>query len=397
MSNHVQIFDTTLRDGEQCPGASMTIDRKIIVARQLERLGIDVIEAGFPVISKGDFEAVHRIASEITSSKIAGLARCVEKDIIECARALQPAGDRAHLHVVLATSKLHREAKLNKSCGQIIKMAVDSVMLAKTLAPHVEFSAEDASRTEHSFLAEITEAVIAAGATVVNIPDTVGYTTPIEFYNLISYLKQHVPNVDDSILSVHCHDDLGLAVANSLAAVQAGARQVEGSINGIGERAGNMALEEFIMAVKTRHDQFGDVQTRINCKEIVPTSRIVAEMSGLPVHCTKAVVGANAFAHGSGIHQDGVLKNRQTYEIMDPEEIGWGATELPLTKHSGRHAVKARLESIGYRLTEGQLTEFFPIFKDAGDNRKFVDDNELSRLALQFITPKTREKAGVPI
>lgn len=383
MSNQVHIFDTTLRDGEQCPGASMTIEQKLIVARQLEKLGVDVIEAGFPVISNGDFDAVYRIASETSTSRVAGLARCVPKDIISCGKALAPARERAHLHVVIATSKLHREEKLKKTCDEIIRMAVDSVMLAKTMAYHVEFSAEDATRTEYPFLAEITEAVIAAGATVVNIPDTVGYTTPVEFYKTIAYLKKHVPNVDNAILSVHCHDDLGLAVANSLAAVQAGARQVEGSINGIGERAGNMALEEFIMAIRTRRDQFDGAYTGINTRELVPTSRIVEEMSGLAVQNTKAIVGINAFAHGSGIHQDGVLKNRQTYEIMDPEEVGWGITELPLTKHSGRHAVKAKLTAMGYQLSEQDMSSLFDRFKEIGDRKKFVNESDLAVLIAQ--------------
>lgn len=383
MSDQVHIFDTTLRDGEQCPGASMTLEQKITVARQLERLGVDVIEAGFPVISDGDFEAVHAIASETSTSRIAGLARCVPKDIIACGRALQPAGKRAHLHVVLATSKLHREVKLHKTCDEILRMAVDSVMLAKTMANHVEFSAEDATRTEWEFLAEVTEAVINAGATVVNIPDTVGYTTPVEYHNLIAYLKKSVPGIDRAVLSVHCHDDLGLAVANSLAAVQAGARQVEGSINGIGERAGNMALEELIMALRVRHDQYGGAFTRINTRELVPTSRLVEEMSGLQVQRTKSIVGANAFAHGSGIHQDGVLKNRETYEIIDPAEIGWGATELPLTKHSGRHALNAKLQAMGYHLPEQKLVALFERFKQVGDRKKFIEESDLALLVNQ--------------
>lgn len=380
MSDKVYIFDTTLRDGEQCPGASMNFRQKMEVARQLERLGVDVIEAGFPVISDGDFESVHAIATEIKKCRIAGLARCVEKDIRAAAAAVAPAGDRACVHTFLATSPLHREYKLKKSKEEIIEMAVAGVKLAKSLAPHVEFSAEDASRTEHDYLAQVVEAVIDAGASVVNVPDTVGYTTPDEYYAMVSYLMKNVPNIDKAIISVHCHDDLGLSVANSLAAVKAGARQVEGTINGIGERAGNTSLEEVIMALKTRGEQFGNARTDANTREIVKTSRLVSRMCGLLVPRSKAIVGENAFAHGSGIHQDGMLKNRDTYEIMNPEEVGWGATELPLTKHSGRHAVKLRLEQLGYILSDEEMTAVFDRFKHVGDRKKFVYDDDLAAL-----------------
>lgn len=380
MSDKVHIFDTTLRDGEQCPGASMNFRQKMEVARQLERLGVDIIEAGFPVISDGDFESVHAIASEITKCRIAGLSRCVEGDIKATARAVAPAGDRGRIHVVLATSKIHRDFKLKKSSDEIIRMAVEGVSFAKSFTNDVEFSSEDASRTEPEFLSEVVEAVIKAGATTVNIPDTVGYTTPDEFYFLIKYLKEHVPNVDDAILSVHCHNDLGLAVANSLAAIKAGARQVEGAINGIGERAGNAALEEIIMAIKVRGEQFGGVHTDINCKEIVKTSRLVSRMSSMAVQRSKAIVGENAFAHGSGIHQDGIIKKRETYEIINPEDVGWGETELPLTKHSGRHAVKIRLEHLGHYLSAEELAAVFERFKQVGDRKKFVYDDDLAAL-----------------
>ncbi len=380
MSEKVYIFDTTLRDGEQCPGASMNFRQKMEVARQLERLGVDVIEAGFPVISDGDFESVHAIASEIKKCRIAGLARCVPADITAAARAVAPAGERGCVHTFLATSPLHREFKLKKSKEEIIAMAVEGVRLARSLVSHVEFSAEDASRTEHDYLAQVVEAVIDAGASVVNVPDTVGYTTPDEYFAMISYLKKNVPNIDKAILSVHCHDDLGLSVANSLAAVKAGARQVEGTINGIGERAGNTALEEVVMALRTRGEQFGDVHTDINTKEIVKSSRLVSRMCGLTVPRSKAIVGENAFAHGSGIHQDGMLKNRDTYEIMDPKQVGWGDSELPLTKHSGRHAVKLRLEQLGHVLSDSEMGAVFERFKQVGDRKKFVYDEDLAAL-----------------
>lgn len=335
MSDQIYFFDTTLRDGEQCPGASMNLREKLEVARQMERLGMDVIEAGFPCISDGDFEAVHTIAREIKKCRIAGLARCVKADIEAAARALEPAGERARIHIFLATSKLHMQFKLKKAESEILRMAAEGVSYAKQFVQDVEFSPEDASRTDLDFLTKVVETVIDAGATTVNIPDTVGYTTPDEFYRIIRHLKENVPNIGKAVISVHCHNDLGLAVANSLAAVRAGARQVEGTINGIGERAGNVALEEVIMALRTRAGQFGDVTDNINTKEIVRTSRIVARMSGMQVQRSKAIVGENAFAHSSGIHQHGILNCRETYEVMDPQAVGWGATELPLTKHSG--------------------------------------------------------------
>ena len=380
MSDQIYFFDTTLRDGEQCPGASMNLREKLEVARQMERLGMDVIEAGFPCISDGDFEAVHTIAREIKKCRIAGLARCVKADIEAAARALEPAGERARIHIFLATSKLHMQFKLKKAESEILRMAAEGVSYAKQFVQDVEFSPEDASRTDLDFLTKVVETVIDAGATTVNIPDTVGYTTPDEFYRIIRHLKENVPNIGKAVISVHCHNDLGLAVANSLAAVRAGARQVEGTINGIGERAGNVALEEVIMALRTRAGQFGDVTDNINTKEIVRTSRIVARMSGMQVQRSKAIVGENAFAHSSGIHQHGILNCRETYEVMDPQAVGWGATELPLTKHSGRAAVKSRLEQLGHVLTEEEVNTVFERFKKVGDSKKFVYDDDLSAI-----------------
>ena len=380
MTDKITIFDTTLRDGEQCPGASMNLREKMEVARQLARLNVDVIEAGFPVISDGDFHAVSQIATEVKGPIIAGLARCVPGDIDAAAAAVRPAGDRARVHVFLATSKIHLEHKLRKAHDEILRLAVEGVRRAKALVHDVEFSPEDGSRTEPEFLAAITRAVIEAGATTVNIPDTVGYAVPDQFGELIRYLFDNVSNIHDAVVSVHCHNDLGLAVANSLAAVRAGARQVEGTINGIGERAGNAALEEVVMALRTRPEVFGHVTTQVNTREIVKSSRLISRMSGLLVPRSKAIVGENAFAHSSGIHQDGILKKRETYEIMDPHEVGWGETELPLTKHSGRHAMVKRLEHLGYTLTAEEIEHVFRRFKEVGDRKKFVYDDDLAAL-----------------
>ncbi len=380
MSDKVIIFDTTLRDGEQCPGASMNLREKMEVARQLARLNVDVIEAGFPVISDGDFEAVRTIASEIKGPIICGLARCVPKDIDAAGAALKPAGDLARIHVFLATSAIHREFKLKKAEEEIIRLAIEGVKRAKGLARDVEFSPEDASRTEPEFLARVVEAAIGAGATTVNIPDTVGYAVPEQYASLITYLRDNVNNIDDAVISVHCHDDLGLAVANSLAAVKAGARQVEGTFNGIGERAGNCALEEVVMALKTRGEYFDGLHSDIVTREILKTSRVISRMSGLHVARSKAIVGENAFAHSAGIHQDGILKKRETYEIMDPQDVGWGGTELPLTKHSGRHAMVARLQHLGFKLSSDQVATVFERFKDLGDKKKFVYDDDLAAL-----------------
>ncbi|MFZ5805674.1 MAG: 2-isopropylmalate synthase [Verrucomicrobiota bacterium] len=378
--NTILFFDTTLRDGEQCPGASMNPRQKLEVARQLQRLNMDVIEAGFPVISEGDFYAVHQIASQIKGPKIAGLARCVPKDIDAAAAAIKPAGKRGRIHVFLATSKIHREFKFGKAQDEILRLAVEGVKRAKKYVHDVEFSPEDASRTEPEFLARVLEAVIRAGATTVNIPDTVGYALPDEFGRLIGYLKNNVRNIDDAVISVHCHNDLGLAVANSLAAIQNGARQVEGTINGIGERAGNASIEEVVMGIQTRKDFYQNFRTNLELKEIVKTSRLVSRVSGMMVQRNKAIVGANAFAHSAGIHQDGIIKKRETYEIMDPKKIGWGETELPLTKHSGRNALTRRLQQLGFKLSEREVDKIFEKFKDVGDKKKFVYDDDLSAI-----------------
>ena len=380
--NRIIIFDTTLRDGEQCPGASMTLREKLEVARQLARLKVDVIEGGFPVISDGDFTAVNTIAREIKGPTIAGLARCVPKDIEAAGKAVMPAGKKGRIHVFLATSKLHREFKLGKAQGQIIKLAVDGVKRARKLVADVEFSPEDASRTEPDFLVEVCQAVVDAGATTVNIPDTVGWAVPGQFGELIAHLHGSVPEFQSgkAIISVHCHNDLGMAVANSLAAVEAGARQIECTVNGIGERAGNAALEEVVMALKTRNDVYSGYTCGVAAKQIVKASKLVARMSGLPVQRSKAIVGENAFAHSSGIHQDGIIKKRETYEIMDPEEVGWGQTELPLTKHSGRAAMSMRLRHLGFKLTDEEINNVFSRFKEIGDKKKFVYDDDLGAL-----------------
>ncbi|EEF62703.1 2-isopropylmalate synthase [Pedosphaera parvula] len=382
------IFDTTLRDGEQCPGASMNLREKLEVARQLARLKVDVIEAGFPVISDGDFEAVHTIAKEIKGPVICGLARCVTKDIDAAGAALKPAGKKGRIHVFLATSKIHREFKLGKAQDEIIRLAVEGVKRAKSYVQDVEFSPEDGSRTEPEFLVQVCKAVVAAGATTVNIPDTVGWAVPEQYGALIQRLHDEVPEFRSgkAIISVHCHNDLGLAVANSLAAVRAGARQVECTLNGIGERAGNAALEEISMAIKTRSDFFGGVTCGVNTREILKSSRLVSRMSGLVVQRSKAIVGENAFAHSSGIHQDGILKKRETYEIMDPKEVGWGGTELPLTKHSGRAAVASRLKHLGFKMNEADVQAIFARFKEIGDKKKFVYDDDLAALVEGQIT-----------
>jgi 2-isopropylmalate synthase len=386
--NQIIIFDTTLRDGEQCPGASMNLREKLEVARQLARLNVDVIEAGFPVISDGDFAAVRAIAREIKGPVICGLARCVPRDIEAAGEAIKPAGRRGRIHVFLATSKIHREFKLNKARDEILRLAVDGVQRAKACVDNVEFSPEDGSRTEPDFLAQVCRAVVAAGATTVNIPDTVGWAVPDQYGALIGQLYESVPEFQSgqSVISVHCHNDLGLAVANSLAAIRRGARQVECTVNGIGERAGNAALEEIVMAVKTRGDFFAGLECGVNTREIVKSSRLVARMSGLMVQRSKAIVGENAFAHGSGIHQDGILKKRETYEIMDPRVVGWGGTELPLTKHSGRAAVAVRLKQLGFKMSDGDVAAIFARFKEIGDKKKFVYDDDLAALVEGQIT-----------
>jgi len=355
------IFDTTLRDGEQAPGASMNEFEKLEIAHSLERMGVDIIEAGFPVISQGDFNSVKMVAKHVKKSIVCGLARSLKKDIDAAAKALKMA-KRGRIHVFLATSKIHMQHKLRKDPDEILKMAVDAVKYARKKMADIEFSPEDASRTEKEFLYRILEAVIKAGATTVNIPDTVGYTTPGEYGDLIASIKNNVPNIDKAIISVHCHDDLGLSVANSLEAVKNGARQVECTINGIGERAGNASMEEIIMATRTRKDYFG-CTADIKTKEIHRISRLVSKYTGFVVAPNKAIVGNNAFRHEAGIHQDGVLKERSTYEIMRPEDVGFVETGLFLGKHSGRHAFKVRLKDLGVVLKEKELEKAFVALK----------------------------------
>jgi 2-isopropylmalate synthase len=373
------IFDTTLRDGEQSPGASMNLAEKLEVALALRDLGIDVIEAGFPIASPGDFEAVQAIARQVEGTVICGLARCNPEDIDRAWEALADAG-RPRIHVFLATSAIHREFKLHMAKEEIIRRAVESVSRAKELCDDIEFSPEDASRTELDFLVEVVERAIGAGATTVNIPDTVGYAVPSQYAATMRHLKQNVRGIDNVIISAHCHDDLGLAVANSLAAVGEGARQVECTINGLGERAGNCALEEIVMAVKTRSDHFG-LRTNINTQRLCPTSRLVAHVTGIAVQRNKAIVGQNAFAHEAGIHQDGLLKERTTYEIMRPEDVGLARTEFVLGKHSGRHALRDRVQDLGYHLDEAQFQHVFEAFKVLADRKKVIYDADIEALA----------------
>jgi 2-isopropylmalate synthase len=376
MSERVLIFDTTLRDGEQCPGASMNTREKLEVARQLARLKVDIIEAGFPIASDGDFDAVRAIAGEIAGPRIAGLARCVDKDIDRAAEAVKPAGDRARIHVFLATSAIHREHKLKMAQAEILKRAVGGVQRALGHCRDVEFSPEDASRTEPEFLAEVTHAVIEAGAKTVNIPDTVGYAVPHQFGALIKYLADHVPNIRQAVISVHCHNDLGLAVANSLAAVVNGARQVECTINGIGERAGNASLEEIVMALKTRHDAFGGYTTGIETRQLYPASRLVSHLTGMVVQRNKAIVGENAFAHEAGIHQHGIMQHRKTYEIMTAEDVG-RTSELTWGKHMGHHAVGKKLAEMGYKLNDNEVKTVTEKIKALADKKKAVYDDDV--------------------
>jgi 2-isopropylmalate synthase len=379
MSEQILIFDTTLRDGEQCPGASMNIREKLEVARQLARLRVDIIEAGFPIASDGDFEAVKAIANEIQGARIAGLARCVDGDIDRAAEAVKPAGDRARIHVFLATSAIHREFKLKMAQGEILKRSVEGVKRALGYCKDVEFSPEDASRTEPEFLAEVTHAAIEAGAKTINIPDTVGYAAPHQFGALIKYLFEHVPNIKNAVISVHCHNDLGLAVANSLAAIQNGARQVECTINGIGERAGNASLEEIVMALKVRKDAFGGYQTNIDTSQIYRSSRLVSHMTGMVVQRNKAIVGDNAFAHEAGIHQHGVIAYRETYEIMRAEDVG-RSSELTWGKHMGHHAVGKKLEEMGYKLSEDEIRRITEQIKTLADKKKQVYDEDVQAI-----------------
>lgn len=380
----IKIFDTTLRDGEQSPGASMNVGEKIQVAKQLVRLGVDIIEAGFPIASPGDFEAVKRIAAEIKGATIAGLARTKDADIDRAGEAIKLA-ERGRIHTFIATSDIHLKFKLRMEREQVIDAAVRAVKRARGFTDDVEFSAEDATRSEWDYLCKVTEEVIKAGATTVNIPDTVGYTVPQEYGELIEYLMNKVPNIDKAVISVHCHNDLGLAVANSLAAILKGAGQVECTINGIGERAGNAAMEEIVMALKTRPKLF-DADTKVVTEEIYKTSRLVSKITGMVVQPNKAIVGANAFAHEAGIHQDGYLKERSTYEIMKPEAVGIPQSKLVLGKHSGRHAFKARLKELGYELNEEDINKAFEKFKHLCDQKKYIFDEDIETLVSEEIS-----------
>jgi len=404
MSDRLYIFDTTLRDGEQSPGCSMNIEEKLRIAHALSALGVDIIEAGFPVASPDDFQSVFRIASDVKGCRIAGLARAHPKDIQGVADAIKPAGDRGRIHTFIATSPIHMEAKLRMSPDEVVERAVMAVKQARSLAAEVEFSAEDAGRSDDDFLCRIVEKVIDAGASIINIPDTVGYMTPDEFGLKIKHLRERVPNADKAIFSVHCHNDLGLAVANSLAAVENGARQVECTINdlglavanslaavengarqvectinGLGERAGNAALEEIVMILRTRADRYA-IQTGIKTEKIVATSKLVSQITGMPVQANKAIVGANAFAHESGIHQDGVLKHKKTYEIMTPESVGWNTNRMVLGKHSGRAALKSRYAELGVDIDDEKLNVVFERFKSLADKKKDIFDEDLQSI-----------------
>ena len=376
------IFDTTLRDGEQSPGASMTREEKVRIAKMLEKLRVDVIEAGFAIASDGDFEAVKAVAEAVRESTVCSLARANDRDIDRAGEALKPA-ESARIHTFIATSPIHMEMKLRMSPDQVVEQAVRSVRRARRFTDDVEFSAEDAGRSDIDFLCRIFEAVIDAGATTVNVPDTVGYTMPDQFAEIVRQLNNRIPNIDKAVISVHCHNDLGLAVANSLAAVQAGARQAECTINGLGERAGNASLEEIVMAMRTRRDFF-DCETGIDASHIVPTSRLVSNITGFPVQPNKAIVGANAFAHESGIHQDGVLKARETYEIMRAEDVGWSKNSLVMGKHSGRNAFRSRMAELGHEFaSEEDLNAAFARFKALADKKHEIFDDDLQALVTE--------------
>ncbi len=390
MTDQLIIFDTTMRDGEQSPGASMTREEKVRIGRQLERLRVDVIEAGFPAASPGDFESVKAVASVIKDSTVCGLARAQENDIRRTGEAIALAVS-GRIHTFIATSPIHMEKKLRMTPEQVLDAAVKAVTLARSYTDDVEFSCEDAVRSDPDFMCRVIEAVIKAGARTINIPDTVGYAIPFQYGALIESLMTRVPNSDQAIFSVHCHNDLGLAVSNSLAAVLAGARQVECTINGLGERAGNAALEEIVMALKTRRDVF-NLDTRIDTTQIVAASRLVSTITGFPVQPNKAVVGANAFAHESGIHQDGVLKHRETYEIMRAEDVGWNANKLVLGKHSGRSAFKARLAELGIGLdSEVAVNAAFQRFKELADKKHEIFDEDIHAIVSEELTELQNE------
>ncbi len=383
MSDKVYIFDTTLRDGEQSPGATMNMGEKVRLARQLERLGVDIIEAGFPAASRGDFESVAQIAAAVKDCQVAGLCRSVQKDIDAAWGAVKGAA-QPRIHTFIATSDIHMKFKLGKTREQVLEMTRDSVAYAAGLCPNVEFSAEDASRSEPDFLVQVVRTAIDAGAAVINIPDTVGYAQPQEYGELIAYLMAKVPNSHKAIFSVHCHNDLGLGVANTLAAIKAGARQAEVTLSGIGERAGNAALEEVIMALNVRKDYY-NLETGINTSQIYPSCRLLSMIIGQPIPPYKAITGANAFAHESGIHQDGMLKNRQTYEIMTPDSIGKSSSDIVIGKHSGRHALKSKLDELGYRLTEEQLSQVFQAVKNLADKKKQVFMEDVEAVVLEEV------------
>ncbi|GIR93231.1 MAG: hypothetical protein CM15mP93_14180 [Thiotrichaceae bacterium] len=378
-NSNLVIFDTTLRDGEQSPGASMNTSEKLRIAKLLEKLNVDVIEAGFPIASKGDFEAVHKIASTIKGSTICALARAIEKDIDIAGEAIKPALS-SRIHTFIATSEIHMQKKLNMTKDEVISQAVKSIKRIARYTDNIEFSSEDAGRSDFDFLCKIIEQAINAGANTINIPDTVGYCIPEEYGMLIKRLIENIPNSDKAIFSTHCQNDLGLAVANSLSGVINGARQVECTINGLGERAGNASLEEVVMTVKTRQDLF-NCNTKINTKHIVPISKLVSSITGFPIQPNKAIVGANAFAHESGIHQDGVLKHRETYEIMLAQDVGWDDNKIVLGKHSGRNALKTRLNELGYDFTEdNDLNKIFDNFKKLADIKHEIYDDDFIRL-----------------
>jgi 2-isopropylmalate synthase len=389
MERQIRIFDTTLRDGEQCPGASMNAREKLEVAHQLARLRVDVIEAGFPFSSPGDFESVRQIAREVRGPIICGLARAKSDDIDATAEAVRDA-ERPRIHTVIATSDIHLRHKLRKTREEVLEMAVAAVKRAKSHVEDVEFSPEDASRSDRDYLCRVVEAAIEAGATTINIPDTVGYATPGEFAELLRELLTRVPAMDRVVLSVHCHNDLGLAVANSLAAIEVGAGQVECTINGIGERAGNASLEELVMALHTRKDRYG-VTTGVDTHEIYRSSRLVRDVTGFVVQPNKAIVGSNAFAHAAGIHQDGVLKETTTYEIMTPETIGLESNRLVLTSRSGRHAFRVRMESLGYALSDAELNKAYSRFLEVADKKKEVFDADLEALVADQLAEGTEE------
>lgn len=406
MHNRVYFFDTTLRDGEQSPGATMNLQEKLRLAHQLEVLGVDIMEAGFPASSPGDFEAVRAIAAQAGDIQVAGLARCVENDIARCWEAVKNARN-PRIHIFLSTSPLHMKHKLRKDPEEVLRMAVAGVKRCAAYTDNVEFSAEDFSRSERDFLCRIVEAAIKAGATTINLPDTVGYAQPEEFAALVDYVIKNTPNSDKAVFSVHCHDDLGLGVANTLAALKVGARQAEVTLSGIGERAGNASLEEVVMALSVRRDYYG-LDHNIKTEQLYPSCRLLSMIIGQPIPNNKAVVGANAFAHESGIHQDGMLKNRETYEIMTPQSVGRNESNLVIGKHSGRNAVRNKFESMGYKLDEEQLNLVFEAVKQLADRKKTLHDDDLmaliqqevyripDRLRLRHVSVQSSDAGGVP-